>query len=1400
MFVIKRNGQKERLQFDKITARLDALMWDIDSKCVFTELIAQKAITGIFNGIKTSEIDVLTAEIAAYMTPQHPDYATLAARILVSNLHKETSTCFSEAMEDINASPQAYNESTPWFSTEFMAKVRKYAKVLDAAIDHSLDFGFDYFGIKTLLKTYLCTDGHGKIIERPQYMLMRIALALNLDSLPNALVTYKALCEKKYTHATPTLFFAGKHEGQLCSCYLTQIADDSLKSIYYTLCKCADISKESGGIGVAVHKIRAKGSLIKRSRGTSNGLIPMLRNYNSTAYYVDQCFEPSTIVYTKAGPTEIGKVAPTDELVTVDGTFSPVAKILHSHYKGTMIGIKTHYSTQSVRLTPQHPLLVLKSQDAKEPEFVEADKIIVGDYVGYPVPTFEQDIADYTLDDCRMWGIMIGAGWIHESNHSMSVSLQSEDSQEFVQDYLRKFLVEVTSDLKWIAPPRFKITRQLLYDENGNKKLTPHLLHLPHAKILALLKGILETLNDFTLLVNCDILPINSRNLLECLKYVLLRIKIPTWQFPHDTSYALCIPIGQISWSNGFQRDSVLYSRVEKIETLEYDGEVVDLEMTGDNHNYLTQIGLAHNGGGKRKGGFAIYLEPWHADIFDFLDMRKNTGTEHERCRDLYSALWIPDLFMHRVEEDGKWSLFSQDTAPGLWDVYGKEFDQLYQEYEQKGLARQVIPARKVWDAILESHEQTGTPYMVFKDACNQKSNQKNLGTIQSSNLCVHGDTPLLTRDGIYPIATLQNQQVDVWNGEEWSSVVVKQTSSNSTMCKIEFSDNASLVCTPEHRFYIQGQEQYVCAKDLRGGEKLILLDLPDVKTFDHKVPHFVAAYNHGVYCSDASIVYWTGEYGTTLEIKNNRVGNIDDTSDLHLRYLVPTNYSATSKLEWFAGLTDASGSCVDGELHIHHNNLQFLQSLRLMLLTLGVRSNIKVNQKDWSFYRDVLLLCITSRNVQKLVQMGFSPRIVSIPDVKESKDDIPIIVTSITMNYTEGPTYCFTEPKRGMAVFNGYLTGQCAEIVEYTSEKECACCNLGSLNYSAFVKNTESKDGQAYFDFDDLHRVAYLATINLNRVIDVTWYPLQEAKYSNLRHRPLALGDMGLADAFQKLGLPFASDKAKQLNRDIAETVYHACLTASSDLAIKDGPYETFAGSPLSQGIFQFDMWGVKPSGRYDWETLRDKIKKTGVRNSLLRACMPTATTSQILGSNEADEPYTSNLYVRRTLSGEFIVTNKNLVKDLQSRGLWTDQVIRRLIAERGSVQNIDEIPPDLKELYKTVWEIPLKDQIDMCRDRGAYICQSQSFNVHMANPTREKMTKMLFYGWKQGLKTGMYYFRTTPATEAIQFTVDREFKIAKTDTKSDKYVPALETVEDEKERNAPDVCTRESGCTSCQ
>lgn len=1127
MYVIKRNGNKQDVSFDKITIRIKALTYDLNEDYVDPVIIAQKVVSGVYKGISTSELDELTAETAAYMSTQHPDFSILAARISVSNLHKQTKNSFTETMTDL-FNYNISGEPAPLISEKTLNITKKYTDIIEKTIDTSKDYTYDYFGFKTLMKSYLLRID-GKVVERPQYMLMRVAIGIYGEDIERVLDTYNLLSNKWYTHATPTLFNSGTNLPQLSSCFLIQMKEDSVEGIYDTLKQCAIISKYSGGIGLSIHDIRANTSYIRGTGGRGTGLVPMLKVFNDTARYINQ--------------------------------------------------------------------------------------------------------------------------------------------------------------------------------------------------------------------------------------------------------------------------------------------------------------------GGKRKGSIAIYIEPWHADIFDWLELRKNHGNEENRARDLFYALWIPDLFMKRVQDDADWSLFCPNEAKGLSDIHSEEFNKLYIKYETGGKARKTIKAQKLWFAILESQIETGTPYMLYKDACNSKSNQKNLGTIKSSNLCVAPETMILTSKGYFPIKSLENESVSVWNGDEWSETIVRKTGIDQKLITINLNNEISIRCTPYHKFYIETSKrpsdksipEIIEACNLKLGMRIVRFETGIVE--DNK-EELYEAYTHGLFCADGTYhksnhdeikcKYKSQEnmaycirhidyqidnsisdfcqcicyskkpsitlYGNKIKLKNyisyksegkilsqNGIGKQTFMLDVHIedKFFVPVNYSLNSKLRWLEGYLDGDGCIIEvnGIKNIQTCSIHkdFLQNIFYLLQTIGITSSLAKSQNEKitklpdgkgglkeynckSLYR----LNIDGKSLCALINFGFSPKRLNINSCRMpiQKNNRFIRVLEIIDNDEYDDTYCFTESKKNKGVFGGILIGNCTEIIQYSSPTETAVCNLSSINLTKFV-DIKTKT----FDYDNLQKITQKVVRSLNKIIDINFYPTKETETSNLRHRPIGIGIQGLADIFMMLNLPFESEEAFEINKKIFETMYYGALVESNILSQEEGSYSSFEGSPASKGILQFDMWNVKPAtNRYNWDELKKSIIKYGLRNSLLLAPMPTASTAQILGNNESFEPYTSNIYSRRVLSGEFAVVNKHLINELISRKMWTTDIRNSIISNGGSIQNIPEIPKDVKDVYKTVWEIKQKALIDMAADRGAYIDQSQSFNVHIESPTFSKLTSMHFYGWKKGLKTGMYYLRTRPAVNAIQFTVDQK------------------------------------------
>ena len=1056
MQVVKRNGEVEAVSFDKVLNRIQSASDGLD---VNPTLIAQRTLLRIYDGVKTSELDELAAQLSISLMTTNPDYGTLAARIAISNHHRNTSDRFTDVIYELSHQTlQKTGEKLCNISQELIDICEKHGDAINQKIDYQRDYLFDYFGFKTLEKLqYLLRDTKGRTLERPQHLIMRVSLALwGASDLERAFETYELLSHKYFIHATPTNFNAGTTRQQLSSCFLLAMKADSISGVYDTLKDCALISKHAGGIGLHLHDIRAKGSLIRGTNGTSNGIVPMLRNFNDTARYVDQCFTPDTLVYTENGPAPISTILPGEKVLTSDNTYHHVLKqVIHS-YQGMMWSIQLEGHPVPVRVTEEHPILSVKSKG---------------------------------------------------------------ESLTTVQAQLQANLVEK--------------------DYHEVKELS---------------------VGDFVL-------------------------------FPGD-----------------------VYVRIQAMHHVEYEGPVHDFEIDGPHDYTVAHLGIAHNGGGKRNGSFAMYLEPWHADVEDFLRLKLNTGSEEERCRDLFYGLWIPDLFMERVEKNTHWTLFCPSEAPGLSDVYGDEFKALYERYEAEGRGRKQVEAQKLWFKVLDSQIETGTPYLLYKDAANMKSNQKNVGTIKSSNLCVAPETYVLTDKGQIPIVELAGQEVNVWNGDKWSATTVMKTGEQQKLITVYLSNGAQITCTPYHKFIVQ---------------------------------------------------------------------------------------------------TDNTDKC----------SIKDATRLEAGMLTKGVK---------------LATYNIPGRNADQIVT-----------------------VHAIEDNGRVDDTYCFNEPENHAGVFNGVLTGNCTEIIEYSSPTETAVCNLASLALPSYVDAKKRT-----FDFEKLRQVVKVATKNLNRVIDINYYPTPETRTSNMRHRPVGLGVQGLADVFALLRMPWESEKAADLNQRIFEHIYYAAVEASSEIAIEEGPYSTYEGSPMSQGIFQYDMWSVTPltdeDGSLDWAQLKEKVKQNGVRNSLLVAPMPTASTSQILGFNECIEPFTSNIYTRRTLAGEFIVVNKYLLQDLKKLDLWNEMMKQQIIAQNGSVQGIDQIPEAIQKLYKTSWELKQKVLIDMAARRGAFICQSQSLNLFVADPNYAKLTSMHFYAWKQGLKTGIYYLRTRSPVMAQKFTIDPDLQKA--------------------------------------
>ena len=1035
MNVTKRDGQLETVSFDKILKRIKTLGQEVDIKLNYTALV-MKVIDQLYDGISTTKIDELSAEQCASLASTHPDYNILAGRIVVSNHHKNTTQSFTTVMTQLHEYLDKHEINSPLVSDELFAVVQEHGDFLDELCDYQRDYLMDYFGFKTLEKSYLMKI-NGRIVERPQHMWLRVAIGIHGSNLEKVKETYELMSQKYFTHATPTLFNAGTPRPQLSSCFLIAMEKDSVDGIYNTLKDCALISKMAGGIGLHIHNVRATGSHIRGTNGTSNGIVPMLRVFNNTAKYIDQCVHPETIIYTTHGPKQIQNCTTGEtSIFNMNGETEIIQNVLEHNYEGEILNIKTEFSSK-LTITPQHPIYVLHDN---KPQWMDAGEVSIDDSIIYSTPTYEKDVSNITEEDCLMYGYILKYGAINKYNGYYTIITDFlGDIIEFIKNYLNKNLVNFEMDdicITWKPALHLPFRYSDIYNELKDIHIHSRWLNLPTHK----LKILYSVLNDKNNYVGI------RRNIDKYMQYISLRLAKEF--LPNGMEYI-------------DSQKTMVCSKITSISKTNYNGILYDLQMEKQ-HDYLLENGLVHNGGGRRNGSFAIYLEPWHADIEMFLQMRKNHGDEELKARDLFYALWIPDLFMERVKVNGKWTLMCPDECPGLSDVYGEEFNRLYESYETSGKGRITINARDLWFKMLDAQMETGTPYMLFKDAVNKKSNQKNVGIIKSSNLCT--------------------------------------------------------------------------------------------------------------------------------------------------------------------------------------------------------------------------------------------------------------------------------------------------EITEYSDDSETAVCNLASIGLPSFVKN-------AAFDYEKLHEVTKTITYNLNKIIDVNYYPTEKTRKSNMRHRPIGIGVQGLADVFIMMGIPFHSEEAKEVNKHIFETIYHGALESSCEIAIKDGEYETFRGSPASEGNLQFDLWSVDPGdSRYDWVSLKHKIFNHGLRNSLLVAPMPTASTSQILGFNECIEPITSNIYSRRTNAGDFIQANKFMMLDLIKLDLWNEKIKNNIVANNGSIQQIEIIPQEIKDKYKTVWEIPMRHLIDMAADRGAFICQSQSLNLWLEDPNYSTLTSMHFYSWSKGLKTGIYYLRRRGRHQAQQFTIEPE------------------------------------------
>ena len=1308
MFVIKRDGRKENVSFDKVLRRLEKMSEGIT---VNYHEIAQKVCSRIFDGVNTDKLDELAAYICSSMIADDPDYDKLASRIVVSNHHKKTNDKFSDTIEELYN-----NDVNQLISGEVYEVVQQNKEVLDKKIQYDRDYLFDYFGFKTLEKSYLLGINN-KIIERPQDLFMRVSIGIHGNNIDKVIETYNCLSEKYFVHATPTLFNFGT----------------------------------------------------KRQQGSS-------------------CFVAGTPVFTvNRGIVPIEEVCIGDNVITHTGSVKPVVQTHKNLLDNRQLYNIKVYKTPSFDVTGNHRFWSITKEQIgwkESPQWNSIEQLRVGDWISTPKSNTYEKI-DMYYEDSRL-----------EKNERVNTTMEI-DGNIFLRINDK---TKITENL-----PTYVYTLGVKDDHSysvaGVIAENCFLVHMESDSV----DGMYNTLHDCAMI----------------------------------SKYAggIGLHIHNIRSNGSLIRGTNGVS----------SGIIPMLRVFNNTARHINQAG-------KRNGSIAIYLEPWHGDIYAFLDMKKNHGNEEERARDLFYALWIPDLFMQRVEENGKWSLMCPDQCKGLSDVYDeddqKNFTELYTKYESEGKYLKQVDAQDLWFKILESQIETGTPYILYKDSVNRKSNHKNLGIVKSSNLCVAPETKILTSEGYKVISELKDQEVEVFNGDEFSSVIVKQTGQNQKLLTIKTSRGQTLRCTPYHKFYVYENEKnkkeiMVEAQNLKEGMSLVNHDLPLVEETSEDEMKY--SYTHGFFCADGTegssaiesrrCSFQAKMNGKCMRHQHNLSEYNDDSTfcqassyskrkfvdlyhdkkellqyieheyanvdhkmnkircalpyDVQEKYYVPINQSLKVKLEWLAGYFDGDGCVIKHtggkacSIQVASIHKEFLTDVQFLLQTLGVHTMLSLMRKkqkkempggDYEC-KDLYRLMIHSNGVYHLKTIGFAPKRLKIDYDKPQRSAIHFNrIVSVDDFEEYDDTYCFNEPLKHKGIFNGILTGNCTEIMEYTAPDEIAVCNLASICLPSYLK-TNDKNEQ-YIDYNLMKEKVKVVTRNLNKIIDRNFYPNEKAKKSNFRHRPIGIGVQGLADLYIQLGHAFESPEAADINKKVFATIYYGALEASMELAkeragsenVNDlmneyekstlktflGAYATYEGSPISEGKLQYDLWNVSPEDIHDWDYLKGEISKYGVRNSLLLAPMPTASTAQIMGFTEAFEPITANIYKRRTLAGEFIVVNKNLVKDLKDHNLWDKNMKEKLIVNNGSVQSIEKIPDDIKLKYKTVWEISQKHIINQAADRGAYIDQSQSMNLFMEDATYKKLTNMHFYAWKKGLKTGMYYLRTKAKAKIQQFSID--------------------------------------------
>jgi ribonucleoside-diphosphate reductase alpha chain len=1398
MSVLKRSGEKEALNITKIIKAISKAASSSRLTAIDPTKLALKISDGLCDGISTKDIEHLTIQKAANLVTEEPEYGNLAAAILASSVQKQVES------QEISSFAQAIHQmyEAGLVGARVFEEVKKNKRKYNSIIDNEKTKLFEYFGLKTLVDRYLLRHPQTRLpMETPQYFFLRIAVALGTN-VENTKEIYEKMSSLDYLPSSPTLFNAGCSTEQLSSCFVMDSPHDSLEGIYKGVTDVARMSKFSGGIGLNFSRIRSTGSFIKGTNGFSNGIVPWLKILDASVVAVNQCFAPDTLVHTRDGIKPIKNVKEGDMVLGISGKYQKVTETMeYVNYK-PMVTLSLQTDSESVEVTSEHPVYTLKHGE-DTPRWVPVCELTANDYVARVIPQDVVTVSDLQEADAHFYGMLFAGSSCHSGVITLTLH-EDKGTLDFVVNYLKNKSIapDVSSShgnylVSW--RDSFDL-RPIPGDDAYNWAVDAHIisprfsnLPLPHAE--AMVRGMIRAQGSGFSTIH--------RATAECLRYQLSRMGIVAPLKHIEDSNVWVVDVSSLTnkslKTDWFERYGYLWVPVKSIEKTITHPKVYDLKVEGD-ESYMLTSALVHNGG-RRPGACCVYLETWHSDIESFLELKDNTGDISRRTYHLFTANWVPDLFMKRVQAQGQWSLFDPVDVPHFTDLYGEEFERAYLTAEAAGVAKKTVKAQELYYRMMRTLAETGNGWMTFKDHGNNKSNQtlKHGNVIHSSNLCVAPETMILTKEGNVEIASKVDQEVEVWNGFEWSKVTVRQTGKDKELVKVLLSNGSFIECTPEHEFAVSkgyGNNSWdkVAAADLNVGTKLYSFSMPVIGNTNHvsEEHELRYAYANGFFCGDGT--YTGGKspqprttlYGEKkklaeyLDIDNNARRDGSDRINLYYRqtvmnpkFTVPEQAEIDVRLSWFAGLLDSDGTVArngsNESLQIGSVNLQFLQDVRMMLTTLGVDAKVtKLRDAGENLLPDgrggsrmfptqtLYRLLISSYDTHHLVSLGMKTRRLAISGAKPQRNARRmLIVVAVEWNDRISDTFCFTEPKRNLGTFNGVVTGQCTEIYEVNNERETSVCNLASIVLGRHL--TVDEAGKPCVDYAKIGSTVEVMVGQLDRVIDLNFYTIPETKTSNHKWRPVGLGLMGLQDVFFTLNIPFDSEEARAISRKISETIYYHALKASCKLAQTLGKHKGFEDTRASQGILQFDLWGVKPDASFDWDGLKEEIKTHGLRNSLLVAIAPTATIASIAGCYECIEPQFSNLFKRETTSGDFLQVNRYIVRLLQKKGMWSEETRDALIKSDGSVQHLPFFTEEEKLVFRTVWEIKQRSLIDMAADRGAFICQSASTNLFLEAPTIGALSSMYMYAWQKGLKS-TYYMRSRPASKIAKTTIKYE------------------------------------------